>query len=60
MSLKKKKKIIRNTLVNLGWNLTSSDEFSSLIHQVRGQVILTDVLVEAKEVQTAGAKAVKT
>lgn len=49
---------IRNTeLLNLWWNYTSSDEFPSFIHQVRGQVVFTDVLMEAQEVQTAGAQA---
>lgn len=36
---------------------TSSDEFSAFIHQVRGQVIITNVLMEAQEIQTTGAQA---
>lgn len=36
---------------------TSSDEFPAFIHQVRGQVIVSDVLMKAEEVQTARAQA---
>ena len=38
-------------------NCTSSDEFPSFLHQVRGDVIVIDVLMEAQEVQTAGTQA---
>ncbi len=39
---------------------TSSDELPAFIHQVRGQVIVSDVLMEAQEVQTARAQTTKT
>ena len=39
---------------------TSSDEFPAFIHQVRGEVIISDVLLEAQEVQTARAQAINT
>lgn len=36
---------------------TSSDEFPAFIHQVRGQVVVSNVLMKAQEVQTARAQA---
>ena len=35
---------------------TSSEQFHALVHQVGGQVIVSDVLLDAQEVQTARAQ----
>lgn len=34
-------------------NETSSEQLLALVHQVGGQVIIADVLLDAQEVQTA-------